>query len=167
MAPSPPELIFKWETLREVGPYDLRYAVPVPGKLYEVELTSGPGVQVWRASDGQQYFCHGLTFGGKEAPGGPISPFSGKAVETIPHRHYQPIPESEARPGDILVWRGVAPDSTPHSAVLTDPVITPGMGSLDEVTRLQSKNGILPEQNLALGQLIQDYGEAYNVFRRR
>jgi hypothetical protein len=76
-------LIFKWETLREVGPYDLRYAVPVPGKLYEVELTSGPGVQVWRASDGQQYFCHGLTFGGKEAPGGPISPFSGRPVETI------------------------------------------------------------------------------------
>jgi hypothetical protein len=77
------------------------------------------------------------------------------------------LAESEARPGDILVWRGVAPDSTPHSAVLTDPVITPGMGSLDEATRLQSKNGMLPEQNLALGQLIQDYGEAYNVFRRR
>lgn len=150
-----------------VGPYDLRYAVAVPGKMYEVELTSGPTVRVWRADDGQQYFCHGLTFGGKEAPGGPVSPFGGQPVETILQQHYQPVVESGATPGDILVWKGVAPDSTPHSAVLTDVVVAPGESLLDEASRLQSKNGILPEQNLTLGKLIEAYGEAYNVFRSR
>jgi hypothetical protein len=167
MAPSLSESIFRWETLREIGPYDLGYAIPVRGKMLEIELTSGPGVRVWRAEDGQQYFCHGLTFGGKEAPGGPISPFTGRAVEMILQQHYEPIPDSQARAGDILVWRGIEPDTTPHSAVLTDVVIVPGKSSLDEVTRLQSKNGMLPEQNQTLGQLIQNYGDAYNVFRRR
>jgi hypothetical protein len=135
--------------------------------MYEVELTSGAVVRVWRAEDGQQYFCHGLTFGGKEAPGGPVSPFSGQVVETILQQHYHLVTESEARPGDILVWRGVDPDSTPHSAVLTDPTMAPGRNFLDETTRVRSKNGMLPECNLTLGELIQNYGEAYNVFRKR
>jgi hypothetical protein len=167
MSPLPPEPLFKWETLREIGPHDLGYAPPVPGKMCEVELTSGATVQAWRADDGQQYFCHGLTFGGKDAPGGPISPFTGRAVETILEHHYEPVPEAEAKPGDILVWRGVAPDTTPHSAVLTDMIIVAGKTYLDDATRLQSKNGMLPEQNLPLRGLIRDYGESYNVFRRR
>jgi hypothetical protein len=164
----PPQPIFRWETLREIGRYDLWYENPVPGAMHEVELTSGKTtIRVWRADDGRQYFCHGLTFGGKDAPGGPVSPFTGEAVETILQGHYQPVPEAEARPGDILVWRGLAPDTTPHSAILTDAVIAPGKDYLDEATRLQSKNGMQPEQNLSLGQLIRDYGESYNVFRGR
>jgi hypothetical protein len=167
MSPDPPESDFRWETLREIGPHDLGYAPVVPGKMCEVELTSGATVQAWRADDGQQYFCHGLTFGGKGAPGGPISPFTGRAVETILQHHYQLVTEAEAKPGDILVWRGIAPDTTPHSAVLTDVVMAPGKSYLDEATRLQSKNGMLPEQNLLLAALIRNYGESYNVFRRR
>jgi hypothetical protein len=34
--------IFKWETMREVGTEVLRYVTgAIPGKIYEVELTSG------------------------------------------------------------------------------------------------------------------------------
>src|SRR5438128_1664625 len=67
---SEPESIFKWDAMCEVGPHALPFQEPVQGKIFEVELTSGHRVNTFRADDGQFYFCHGLTFGGKEAPGG-------------------------------------------------------------------------------------------------
>jgi hypothetical protein len=142
--------IFKWDTMREVGQETLRYqAGAIPGKVYEVDLTSGQTVTVWRSDDGQHFFCHGLTFGGKEAPGGAISPY-GKEVPTILRGHYQPVPESQARPGDILVVHGAHANDVVHSAILTGPVVIAGRDYLDYSTRLQSKNGRKPEANLTL-----------------
>jgi hypothetical protein len=161
------EPLFKWETLREIRPYTLPYRTPVPGRTCEVELTSGAKVRVWRGDDRQSYFCHGLTFGGKEAPGGPISPFSGQDVVIIVQNHYRRVdPESDGAAGDILVWQ--APDGgTPHSAILLDAVIAPGTTQLDYSSKLVTKNGIEPETVMTLEQLITDYyGETYNVYRR-
>jgi hypothetical protein len=75
-------------TLREVGPHTLYYQPPVHGRVFEVELMSGAMVQVFRAADNRFYFCHGLTFGGKQAPGGAVSPFSGRDVRTILDNHF-------------------------------------------------------------------------------
>jgi hypothetical protein len=164
------EPIFKWETMREVGPHTLHYEQPVHGKVLEVELTSGPKVQVFRAEDGQFYFCHGLTFGGKQAPGGAVSPFSGKYVRTILDNHYWLVDsESGAVRGDILVWRGLG-DDTPHSAILTEPVVQQGKNYLDYSSRVQTKNGRLPETEMTLERLTGDeftYGDSFQVFRRR
>jgi hypothetical protein len=159
--------IFKWDTLREIGQETLYYqAGAIVGKVYEVELTSGPKVTVWRSDDGQQYFCHGLTFGGKGAPGGAGSPY-GKEIPTILRGHYDLVPESQANPGDILVFRGADADEIVHSAILTDPVVARGGNYLDYSTKLQSKNGSRPEANLTLEANILEYGETYNVYRRR
>jgi hypothetical protein len=119
---------------------------------------------------GKFYFCHGLTFGGQGAPGGPISPFSGKDVQVILDNHYRLIePESAAVAGDILIWRGIGGE-TPHSAILIDPVVLPGTTFLDYRSLLRSKNGTLPEAILTLEQLVAgpgSYGESYNVFRMK
>src|SRR5437879_5824742 len=102
--------MFKWETLREVAPEPLRYQTgDVSGKTFEIELTNGHKVQVWRSDDGQQYFCHGLTFGGKEAPGGAVSLY-GKEVPAILREYYEPVPQVQAKAGDILVWSGFGAD---------------------------------------------------------
>jgi hypothetical protein len=162
-----PLSIFKWETIKEISPHQLAYqGATVSGTIFEVELTSGEKVRVWRADNGTEYFCHGLTFGGKEAPGGVISPFDDH-VPTILRGHYQLIPEDQARAGDILVWRGEGANDVIHSAILTDLIIAPGKTHLDDATKLQTKNGILPETNMTLGQLQNRYGEAYNTYRRR
>jgi hypothetical protein len=165
---SEPESIFKWETLKEIRACTLNYKSRVPGRACEVQLTSGRMVEVWRADDGQSYFCHGLTFGGKDAPGGPVSPFSGEDVNTILQNHYLLIdPESAACPGDIFVWRGPG-DDTPHSAVLLEPIVAPGGSRLDYTSKLRTKNGIKPETTMTLEQLIADYyGETYVVYRRK
>jgi hypothetical protein len=164
------EPIFRWETMREVGARALPYEPPVHGKMLEVDLTSGPKVQVFRADDGLFYFCHGLTFGGKAAPGGAISPFSGQNVRIILDNHYRLVdPEAGAVRGDILVWRGLG-DDTPHSAILTEPVILQGKTYLDGSSKVRTKNGRLPETEMTLERLTGDefiYGDSFNVYRRK
>ncbi|MBI3823934.1 MAG: hypothetical protein HY289_14795 [Planctomycetes bacterium] len=159
--------IFRWDTIREVRPHDLHYESPMKGWDVEVEMTSGVTILAWRAEDGQQYFCHGLTFGGIHAPGGVISPFSGRSVEAILADHFDATAEVDARTGDIVVWVGTGANSTPHSAILTHPLLDRAHQILDEMTRVQSKNGMAPEANLTLAELFEKYGESYIVFRAR
>jgi hypothetical protein len=161
-----PAGIFRWDTLKVIGPHDLGYRPPVPGMMMEVMLTSGVAVRVWRSSDARQYFCNGLAFGGKDAPGGPFSPYTGMPVETILREYYASIPEAEARAGDILVWRGIEPETTPHSAVLIEVSRLPDRGDLHESSRLASKNGMLPEGVFTLEELWAIYGESYGVYRQ-
>jgi hypothetical protein len=154
--------------MKEFGPLELKFQTRVvPGKIYEVKLMNENVVQVWRADNGQEYFCHGLTFGGKEAPGGPVSLF-GEHVPTILHGYYElVIPESNATEGDILVWRGISSSDIVHSAILTEPITAPGTDYLDYSSMLQTKNGIKPETKMSLETLIvTEYGESYNVYRR-
>lgn len=149
-----------------IGPYNFRYARIVAGWLCEIELVAGVTIRVWRSADGAEYFCHGLTFGGKDAPGGCISPFTGVPVETILAVHYDLIEARLAQPGDAVVWRAPPPRTTPHSAILTDSVLAPGGDQLDYTARLQTKNGMLPETTMALEELIDLYGESYTIHRR-
>jgi hypothetical protein len=164
---APLESLFRWETLKEVRPYTLLYEQPVPGTVLEVELIGGAKVRVWRADNRQDYFCHGLTFGGKGAPGGPVSPLSDH-VSTILRGHYEKIPEGEATIGDILVWRGIDDDDILHSAILVEPVKVPGKTYLDYASGLRTKNGMEPEVTMTLERLIDPYyGESYHAYRRK
>jgi hypothetical protein len=102
--------LFQWDPLTEVGTQELRYQDrTVPGRILEVEMTGGEKVRLGRADDGREYFCHGLTFDGKEAPGGAISPL-GDHVPTILRVHYQAVAETQARAGGIVVWWGASAD---------------------------------------------------------
>ena len=164
--------LFRWETLKELGPETLPYRIPVFGTRCEIEVLSGERILVWRSDDGQQFFCHGLTFGGDLALGGAISPFSGAPVEAILRGHFDLVPnEEEAEPGDILVWRGQpgSPEgTTPHSAILLAVGWTRGRNQFDgRATLLRTKNGLFPEAILTLDELFVLYGETYDIYRRR
>ena len=164
--------LFLWQTLQELGPETLPYRIPVLGTRCEIALRSGERIHVWRAGDGREFFCHGLTFGGNLAPGGAISPFGGPPVEAILREFYDLVPnEGDAEAGDILVWRGMpgSPEgTTPHSATLTAVGWSRGLNRLDgRATLLQTKNGLLPEANLTLDELFVLYGETYDIYRRR
>jgi hypothetical protein len=162
--------VFRWETLREIGPDLLPFAKPVHGFELEVELISGSRVHVFRAEDGRFYFCHGLTFGGKDAPGGAVSPYSGKAVTTILAELYDLVaPESAATAGDVVVWHDLSRRPV-HTAVLLKPIVMQGDNRLDYASLLRSKNGNQLESDTTLEQLAASddgYGESYAVYRRR
>jgi len=162
--------LFRWQTLKEVTTRILPYKSRVAGMVLEVELATGAVVQVFRADDRQFYFCHGLTFGGKDAPGGPVSPFSGPDVTTILGELFQQVvPETNAVEGDILVWYDS--DGWPtHSAILLQLEFHPNVGRLDFTTKVQSKNGKQPESTVTLEHLVESrdgYGESYRVHRRK
>lgn len=162
--------IFRWETLREIERDVLPFEEPVSGFKMEVELISGTRIKVFRAEDGRFYFCHGLSFGGTDAPHGAISPYSGKAVNTILAELFaQVTPETNALVGDILVWYDFDGVSI-HSAILVQPIVSPAGDRLDYSSTLRSKNGKRPEAKTALGELVdgkRSYGESYRVYRRR
>lgn len=164
------EPIFKWSTIREVRARTLPYEQPIHGKDLEVELTCGAKILVFRADDRQFYFCHGLAFEGRKAPGGAVSPFSGRDVQTILDNYYRVVePEASAVHGDILVWTGLDED-TPHSAILIEPVVHQSKTLLDYSSRILTKNGRLPEVELTLERLCGDefiYGDSFRVFRRK
>ena len=136
----------------------------------EVELVSGNRIRVFRADDGVSYFCHGLTFGGKDAPGGDVSPYSGAAVKTILDDFFVLIvPEANVVASDIVVWQNADKEAT-HTAILLRPVIDPTTDRLDYASLLRSKNGRLPELDVTLESLVfgeEGYGESYRIFRRR
>lgn len=163
------ETIFRWETLREVGDHPLNTRPPIAGRLCEVELIGGETITVWRADDGVAYFCHGLTFRGVEAPGGPVSPLTGRSVEII-LRGYYALVESEpiAKSGDILVWSSPDPFlTTPHSAILVAPIPMTDSRQLDYSSSLRTKNGMRPETTMSLEDLVGEYGETYRVYRKK
>ena len=61
-------------------------------------------------------------------------------------------------------------DDTPHSAILTEPVVPPGKDYLDYSSKVQTKNGRLPETVMTLERLTGDeftYGDSFTVFRRK
>ena len=77
-------------------------------------------------------------------------------MQTILEHHYRPVvPESAAVTGDILVWQGLGQD-TPHSTVLTEPIVLPGTERLDYATKVRTKNGRLPETEMTLEHLTGD-----------
>jgi hypothetical protein len=164
------EGIFRWDTIQVVGPDTLPFSRPVVGYTVEVELTSGRRIHGFRAADGVSYFCHGMTFGGTSAPGGAVSPYSGREVATILEDFFLRLDdEAEASAGDIIVWYDSSGRPI-HSALLIYPVVLPETARLANASLLRSKNGMLPEADYSLGDLViqpDGYGEAFAVFRRK
>jgi len=150
-------------------------------RRYTVTIRGGDTIPVYRPlspSDPpgrRDYNCHGYTFGGWNAPGGPFI-INNPDVPAILRAGYEEIPAAKARAGDIVVWYDG--DKTIHSAVLKDVVITDGR--LDPMrTTLRTKNGNTPFQDgmtlnaLCNGPLYpggpkdEGYGRNFRVYRAR
>jgi hypothetical protein len=156
-----------WESLQPIGP---EVADGVPGTRYVGRTYAGEAVAVWKGENGE-YFCHALTFGGKEAPRGPFSPHA-EAVDTLlaPGRGFRSVEVHEARTGDVVVWRDRSTNRVLHSALLETVVrfLSRGLSFFDdEMTTLRSKNGAKdPETISTLLDLDLRYGTTRRVYRK-
>jgi hypothetical protein len=140
---------------------------------YEVPLRAGtPTIKVYKRTGGPvapgtepEYNCHGYTFGGRTAPGGPfiINP---DQVPTILKHGYDAIGESDVKPGDIAVfWLGA---QAAHSAVVKE-VRRRADGSLDPSgTTFKTKNGQMPfADGMPLEKLRDLYPKTTITYYRR
>jgi hypothetical protein len=155
------------------------------GEVFEIPLSTGQTIRAFRGSDGQTYFCHGLSTGGVEAADGRFSPRVEveQGMGTIRDNLYHAVRQVEARPGDLILWAEEFGE-IPHSAVLTHIGVDARAPSFFDFnrTRVQTKNGgVAPEANMALGDVMwgpedpaafglvigwQGYGRNITVYRR-
>lgn len=69
------------------------------------DYSTSQDVVIWVPDDGQTYWCHGYTFGGKDAPGGPYSTYGREVQEKILSMDgWRPNPSCQAAGDDILVF---------------------------------------------------------------
>jgi hypothetical protein len=154
-------------TATQVHPWN---GQPPVGNDYKLESDAGTQLAAWVAYAGQpeadRYWCHGHSLGTFERWG--YSVYSGNSMGNVIHDEYQPVPDAQARAGDLAVWVTM-PDGRGfgHSARITRPVLA-GSALDPAQTELSSKNGRNPLATMTLDQVIAvGYGPGVAVFRRR
>jgi hypothetical protein len=170
--PAAPAPLIDWEKAKPVGdPFPTKYyGTP---QRYEVPLRGGAAtIKVYKRTGGPvapgtepEYNCHGYTFGGRTAPGGPFL-INNDQVPTILKHGYDAIGESDVKPGDIAVfWLGA---QAVHSAVVKEVRRTPS-GSLDPSgTTFRTKNGRMRlEDGMPLEKLRDVYPKTTITYYRR
>lgn len=148
----------KWSTAQDTSRDSYPWKDSGPkGDVYEVETDAGTKIPAWKPHDGATYWCHGYTFGGVAASGGPFS-IPGNSVPTVLRdcgwkRAYSCV----AQPKDILIF--IAHSGIVHSA------FAPG-GIVDESTSmLESKWGQRPFNRRSWAINARQYGR-YKVFSK-
>ena len=113
------------------------------GKVLKAKTDAGAPIEIWKPDDGQTYWCHGFTFGGKTAPGGPYSLWGQDVPMVLKDDGWQPQTDScAAKSGDAIVFEGNDPIS--HSGVIGS--VSGSGGSVDEsASTLDSKWGDGPQ----------------------
>ncbi len=110
------------------------------GKVLTGKTEAGTSIDIWRPDDGATYWCHGYTFGGKTAKGGPYSVW-GESVPTIlADDGWKSTSACMAQPSDIMVFRD-AKGQVAHSGIIRS-VVSSAAGQVDEAnSTVESKWG--------------------------
>ena len=88
-----PHGLIQWQTAKWfAGPHPLaRGQEDIQVNDYQVDTDKGSPIAAWKPVDGRTYDCHGLTFGGVTAAGGPYSPYGNPDVYMILLDEWVPI----------------------------------------------------------------------------
>jgi len=109
------------------------------GSVLKGKTDAGTSIDIWHPDDGATYWCHGYTFGGKTAKGGPYSVW-GESVPTIlADDGWKPTYSCMAQPSDIMVFRD-AKGQVAHSGIIR--TVSSMAGQVDEAkSTVESKWG--------------------------
>ncbi len=125
------------------------------GRILTASTDAGTPLSIWKPDDGQTYWCHGFTFGGNTAAGGPYS-FWGQDVPTVINDEgWGPQDSCASKRGDILVFNGGNPIT--HSGIIQNAVNSGG-GVDEDGSMLNSKCGS-GAQNTSSWQANAPYGQ--------
>jgi hypothetical protein len=126
------------------------------GKLFDAKTDGGTTITTWRPDDGTTYWCHGYTFGGSAAKGGPYSVFGDTVPTVLKDDGWKPTYSCMAQAGDILVFSN-AQDQVQHTGIIRQ--VASAAGQVDEATStLQSKWGMAPLNTSSWDTNIKQYG---------
>jgi len=128
-----------WYPHRDTGRDSRPWGTGPSGDILEAATDAGTSINTWRPHDRATYWCHGYTFGGSTARGGPYS-IGGQTVPTVLRDDgWRRVHSCVATVGDILVF--YSGGTVMHSGIVRGSVSAPG-GRVDEANSgLYSKWG--------------------------
>ena len=134
---------------------------PEVGEAWSAKTDKGRTITIWKPANGTTYWCHGFTFGGSSAKGGPFSVWGQDVPKILEDDGWKQVSGATAKPKDIVVFYD-AKGGVAHTGILAQ-VAAPG-AKLDEAkTTVDSKEGKRDRSTKSLGALVKEYGE-YRVY---
>ena len=160
--PSPRLRRVKWNKARDTGRDSFPWGSGPKGDVYEVETDAGTKIPAWKPHDGSTYWCHGYTFGGARASGGPFSIWGQDVPTVLADEGWRRAYSCVAQRNDILVF---ASNNVAHSGIVHS-TSEPG-GIVDEnASQLDSKWGQLALNRSSWADNVAQYGK-YQVFSKQ
>lgn len=77
-----PDGLMQWSPAVDTGNDVNPWQDSISGDVMTVKTDAGTSINAWKPHDGTTYWCHGFTFDGHSAPGGPLSIW-GDSVLTV------------------------------------------------------------------------------------
>lgn len=129
-----------WWPNRQTRRSSYPWGAPGPfGRILRGATDAGTGLDIWRPADGTTYWCHGYTFGGSTARGGPYSIWGSDVPTVLNDDGWKQTYSCMAQAADILVFRDDAGQVT-HSGIIRS-VSAPGAQVDDTASTVESKWG--------------------------
>lgn len=152
----------RWSTARDTGQDSYPWGTGPKGDVYDLETDAGNRIPAWKPHNGRTYWCHGFTFGGSSAPGGPFSFFGQHVPQILADDGWQREFSCVAQPQhSILVFSG---NHVAHSGIVQSAVEPSGV--IDErASMLDSKWGQAPQNVSSWAVNAAQYGR-YQVFSK-
>jgi hypothetical protein len=117
-------------------------------------------VAIMRPKDGKAFFCHGLTFGGATAKGGPFS-IDGGSLPILLEDEYDPTDDPQV--GDVVAFH--ASDGIDHTGLVHS--IDTGAATKGKAIKIDSKLGSKGQEVLTLDELLRKYARTDARFYRK
>ena len=133
------------------------------GDVLEAATDAGASVKIWRPHDNTTYWCHGYTFGGSTARGGPYSIWGQSVPTVLADDGWSRVSACLAAPGDILVFYTKG-GLVAHTGIIRS--VSAPNGRIDEsASTLESKWGQRPLNTSSWSNNIAVY-KKYRAFSK-
>jgi hypothetical protein len=128
----------QWNPNVDTGQKIKPWGTGADGKKLTAKTDAGTPIDIWKPDDGTTYWCHGFTFGGNTAAGGPYSIWGRDVPKVLNDEGWGPQDSCASKRGDILVFAGTDPCT--HSGIIRNAVNSSG-GVDEDASMLDSKWG--------------------------
>lgn len=130
----------KWHPNKSSGKTSAPWGSGGPtGEVLKGQTDAGTAIDIWHPADGKTYWCHGYTFGGMTAKGGPYSVWGETVPTVLKDDGWKQTLSCMAQASDILVFWD-AQGMVTHSGIIRKVSATGGRVD-DATSMLESKWG--------------------------
>ena len=160
-APTTISLGIKWTPNTDTGDDSRAWGVGPNGDMLEAKTNAGTTVTIWRPHDGSTYWCHGYTFDGHIAQGGPYSTWGDQVPKVLGDGGWKQVPCSwtVCRKDIVVFWQGDGPPT--HSGKVWADLACewPSMRFAERCAKIRSKWGQGALNTSTFAANVQSYGK--------